>query len=215
MISFRQGFRNGWYTCGVLWSTFCVFVHPKPTQMKSQSVRVPKVWEVLNGVGVDGVGGIFPFLSFFFAFSFFFVSLRFSSLFFAFLRFSSFFFDILLEQRQTTAIYWENGEFHSDPVCTDPVRNFPKSFPERPEEKLFFFVRLQAQRTPLTHSPCSSLTQHGDKHQKGNPPRNPATQSFSACFLLMVMRARGNKCTKSYDNLCARPGNPFAQPPPT
>ena len=24
-----------------------------------------------------------------------------------------------------TAIYWENGEFHSDPVCTDPVRNFP------------------------------------------------------------------------------------------
>ena len=32
---------------------------------------------------------------------------------------------ILLEQGQTTAIYWENGEFHSDPVCTDPVRNFP------------------------------------------------------------------------------------------
>ena len=43
-------------------------------------------WEVRNGVGVDGVGGIFPFLHFF----------RFSSLFFfvffnAFLRFSCFF----------------------------------------------------------------------------------------------------------------------------
>ena len=55
------------------------------------------------------------FCSFFFAFLRFF---RFSSLFFAFLRF-------LLEQGQTTAIYWGNGEFHSDPVCTDPVRNFP------------------------------------------------------------------------------------------
>ena len=45
-------------------------------------------WEVLNGVGVDGVGGIFPFFCFF---SFFFAFLRFSSSFFAFLRFSSFF----------------------------------------------------------------------------------------------------------------------------
>ena len=80
-------------------------------------------WEVLNGVGVDGVGGIVPF------FSFFFVFLRF---FFVFLRFSSFFlvfWPILLEEGQTTAIYWENGEFHSDPVCTDPVRNFPSKHP--------------------------------------------------------------------------------------
>ena len=28
-------------------------------------------------------------------------------------------------QGQTTAIYCKNGEFHSDPVCTDPVQNFP------------------------------------------------------------------------------------------
>ena len=27
-------------------------------------------------------------------------------------------------QGQTTAIYCKNGEFHSDPVCTDPVQNF-------------------------------------------------------------------------------------------
>ena len=83
--------------------------------------RIVILWEVLNGVGVDGVGGIFPF--FFFCF---FVFLRFSSLFFVFLRFSLFFFlflPTLLGQGQTTAIYWENGEFHSDPVCTDPVRN--------------------------------------------------------------------------------------------
>ena len=68
---------------------------------------------------LGGVGGIFPF------FSFSFVLLRFSSLFFVFLRCLS----ILLEQGQTTAIYWDNGEFHSDPVCTDPVRNFPKISP--------------------------------------------------------------------------------------
>ena len=28
-------------------------------------------------------------------------------------------------QGQTTASYCKNGEFHSDPVCTDPVQNFP------------------------------------------------------------------------------------------
>ena len=28
-------------------------------------------------------------------------------------------------QGQTTAICCKNGEFHSDPVCTDPVQNFP------------------------------------------------------------------------------------------
>ena len=53
------------------------------------------VWEVLNGVGVDGVGGIFPFFSFFFVFLRFFVFFRFSSFFFDFLRFS----DILLEDK--------------------------------------------------------------------------------------------------------------------
>ena len=62
----------------------------------------------------------FCFFSFFFAFSF-------SSLFF---RFSSGFLLIFLGQEQTTAIYWKNEEFHSDPVCTDPVQNFPKRNPE-------------------------------------------------------------------------------------
>ena len=87
-------------------------------------------WEVLNGVGVDGVGGIFPFFS---AFSFGFSSLfRFSSFFFAFLRFfsfssfSSFFFvflrfsPIFLGQEQTTAICWENGNF--TPTPSAPTR---------------------------------------------------------------------------------------------
>ena len=88
-------------------------------------------WEVLNGDGVDGVGGIFPFFCFFFflRFAFFFVFLWFSFVFFCFSSlffvFLCFFLPILLEQGQTTAIYWESGEFHSDPVCTDPVQNFP------------------------------------------------------------------------------------------
>ena len=74
-------------------------------------------WEVLNGVGVDGVGVIFPF---FYAF---FVFLRNFSLFFAFLRFSSLFSSSPRGQGQTTAKFTaKKGEFHSDPVCTDPVQ---------------------------------------------------------------------------------------------
>ena len=88
-------------------------------------------WEVLNGVGVDGVGGIFPFFSFFFVslrfYSFFVVFLRFSSFFLVFLRFSSFFFVFLLGQGQTTAIYWENGEFHSDPRLHRPRSELPEA----------------------------------------------------------------------------------------
>ena len=60
-------------------------------------------------VGVDGVGEIFHFFCFFCCSSFF----------------SAFFPPVLLGQELTTAIYWENGEFHSDPVGTDPVQNFP------------------------------------------------------------------------------------------
>ena len=64
----------------------------------------------------------------------FFVFLYFSSLFyfflcfFAFLCFSRYSPHFLLEQDQITAIYWKNGEFHSDPVCTDPVQNFLREF---------------------------------------------------------------------------------------
>ena len=72
-------------------------------------------WEVLNGVGVDGVGGIFPF------FTFFFVFFRFSSFFFAFLRFSSLFFVFLLEdkgeQLQFTA---KMGNFTPTPSAPTP-----------------------------------------------------------------------------------------------
>ena len=91
-------------------------------------------WEVLNGVGVDGVGGIFHFFLLFFVFLRFFDFFRFSSLFFAFLRFffiflrfSSFFFvfRLFVWNKRERLQFWEDGEFHSDPVCTDPVRNFP------------------------------------------------------------------------------------------
>ena len=67
----------------------------------------PLVWEVLNGVGVDGVGGLFPFF-------------RLSSLFFVFLRCFPY---SPRGQGQTAAIYCKNGEFHSDLICTDPVQN--------------------------------------------------------------------------------------------
>ena len=74
------------------------------------------------GVGVDGVGVIFRF---FYAFFVFFT--HFFAFLFAFLRFPSFFSSSPKGQGQTTERnYCKNGEFHSDPVCTDPVQNFPK-----------------------------------------------------------------------------------------
>ena len=50
---------------------------------------------------------------------------RFSSFFFAFLRFSSFFFVFFSGTRANDCNLLGNLEFHSDPVSTDPVRNFP------------------------------------------------------------------------------------------
>ena len=61
------------------------------------------------------VGVIFPF--FYTLFPFFFT--HFSPFSYAFFSSSP------KGQGQTTAIYCKNGEFHSDPVCTDPVQNFP------------------------------------------------------------------------------------------
>ena len=42
--------------------------------------------------------------------------------FFSFFCSSSLFFAFLLKDKETTAIYCRDGEFHSDPVCTDPVQ---------------------------------------------------------------------------------------------
>ena len=52
----------------------------------------------------------------------FFCFLRFSSLFFVLLRFSI---TLLEDKSKQNIIYCKNVEFHSDPVCTDPVQNFP------------------------------------------------------------------------------------------
>ena len=83
----------------------------------SKTLAAPQpLWEVLNGVGVDGVGVIFPF---------FYAVFRFFTHFFVFFRFSSLLSSSPEGQGQTTAIYCKNGEFHSDPVCTDPVQNLP------------------------------------------------------------------------------------------
>ena len=82
-------------------------------------------WEVPNGVGVDGGRSDFPlFLRIFRFFTHFFpFSTHFSPFSTHFSPFSP------NGQGQTTAIYCKNGEFHSDPLCTDPVQNFP-TFPE-------------------------------------------------------------------------------------
>ena len=82
------------------------------------------------GVGVDGVGVIFP----------------------LFLRIFPLFTPASPKrQGQTTAIYCKNGEFHSDPVCTDPVQNFPifalrEYFPENPCQSRSSGVHLVFER---------------------------------------------------------------------
>ena len=68
-----------------------------------------------------GFEGIFRSISALFRFFFF------PSLFFILLSFSFFFFSA--EQGQITALCRRSGEFHSDPVCTDPVQNLPKQSP--------------------------------------------------------------------------------------
>ena len=76
-------------------------------------------------MGLEGISPLLCFSSLFCAFLSFFA---------AFLRFA--FLLITLEQGQITAIYWKNGEFHSNPVCTGPVENFPKS----PEKIVYVYV---------------------------------------------------------------------------
>ena len=61
---------------------------PFSAVFRGSPYKVLHIWEVLNGVGVDGVGGVFPFLFVFHVFFvFFFVVLRFLSFFFAFVSF--------------------------------------------------------------------------------------------------------------------------------
>ena len=91
----------------------------EPNDKKTRRTASTMTSSIIDHIRICAIS---QFFSFFFGFLRFFVFLRFSSFFFVFLRFSP----TLLGQGQTTAIYWENGEFHSDPVCTDPVRNFPK-----------------------------------------------------------------------------------------
>ena len=83
-------------------------------------------------------GGVFSCFSFFLRFSF----LPFSSL---LCRFSSLFSHSARGQRWKIAIYCKNGEFHSDTVCTDPVRNFPNT---KNSQITFSCVRASATTGP-------------------------------------------------------------------
>ena len=76
------------------------------------------VWEVLNGVGVDGVGVVFPFFT---QFSFF-------MHFFAFCSFSSFFFAFLFVSQRTMA---NNGKFYCKKrgISLRPRLHRPQNFP--------------------------------------------------------------------------------------
>ena len=70
-----------------------------------------------------GLEGISPFSALFFAFLRFFGANL--PVFYTFLRFFAL---LAWNKGQITAIYCQNGEFHYDPVCTDPVENFPNFY---------------------------------------------------------------------------------------
>ena len=105
--------------CG--FSLFLVHVRQATHIPKAPSPELWWTWEVL-GVGVDGVGGSFPFFSFFLRFFVLFVFPRFlcfSLFFFAFLCF------LFALTRQMTATYCKDGEFH----CKDGNFTPPPSAP--------------------------------------------------------------------------------------
>ena len=93
-----------------LFCFYCEATVATTNAFRFHSGGLTRHWEVLNGVGVDGVGRIFPF---------FYSFLRFSSLFFVFLRFSL----ILLEDRgkrlQFTA---KMGNFTPTPSAPTPCK---------------------------------------------------------------------------------------------
>ena len=70
-------------------------------------------------------------MHFFVFFSLFFVFLRFSLFFFAFLFFSQ-------RTRANNSNLLQKWEFHSDPVCTDPVQRFPIFGPKKKDTKVTF-----------------------------------------------------------------------------
>ena len=124
--------RNPWVLVLVILAAFLPFSTGNflVSEDRKKSPKIGKIgdapeqfticWEVRNGVGVDGVGVISPFFT------------HFSSFFTHFSPFlthcSPFFTHFSASPRgqgQTTAIYCKNGEFHSDPVCTDPMQDFP------------------------------------------------------------------------------------------
>ena len=113
----------------------------------------------------------FPFFSrFSLPFSWLFVFLRFSLFFqvffFVFLRFSS----SLRAQGETTAIYCKNGNFHSDPVCTDPVQSFSLLLC-----RYHFCVRGQAlrKRPPPTGVKIAKIGKEGFRVNKLPLPNVP------------------------------------------
>ena len=98
----------------------------------TQLLRKCKLWgSVCLLLGGSCRWGRRIFLVFFFFSSLFFVFLCFSSLFFVFFVFLCFFSYSVRGQGKTTAIYCKVGKYLFDPICTDPVQNFPilKSVP--------------------------------------------------------------------------------------
>ena len=135
-------------------------------------------------------------LPFFVVLLFLFVFLCFFCLFLiVFLRF-------LLGQAETTAIYWENGEFQSDPVCTDPVENFPISALSPPSVRGVFeidsFSLLEffwVTRTLILQRPRSPTLLGNERNTMGAGiiaqlnPQQLLLCNWCACDWILIPRA--------------------------
>ena len=143
---------------------------------RKQSAR-GLLWEVLNGVGVDGVASeeFSPFFRFFFFFFSFFFAFWYSP----------------RGQGEPTAIYCKNGEFHSDPVCTDPVQSVPNLLQEQQHQQavlVSFPMRRRAQDEHcmfLACFPTSCGASGGSLH--GGCKLKVKKAHFAACAFVSLL----------------------------
>ena len=103
--------------CGAFYTETCTFMNAFVNIFVYTVVSI--FGEVLNGVGVDGVGGMEDFFLFFFAFSFLLVFLRSSSFFF---RFSSLFWYSPRGQGKRLQFTAKMGNFTPTPSAPTPCR---------------------------------------------------------------------------------------------
>ena len=86
-----------------------------------------------------------------------------------------------------TAIYWENAESHSNPICTDPVHNFPTGVEWKTGRKREMGKKSQK----IENGPRPKVGKKWPRNG-GKIENNPKSQSMSPFFgHFFLMSGRG------------------------